>query len=84
MAKTIKDVCECLDCLTRTCGRNRVQYSRHNRFELRWINFQPTCTLYKSKNQWKTFYTPPPRDEDDYDLSEEDREEDVEDDGQDD
>lgn len=61
----IKDVCLSYDCLIRTCSRNRIQYSRRNRFQLNWVDFQTGCKMYKSKHQWKTYFTPPPREDDD-------------------
>ena len=62
MPKVIKDVCDAYDCLIRTCSKHKIQYSRRNRFELNWVSLRDGCKMFKSKDQWKTFFTPPPKD----------------------
>lgn len=57
------DICGDTDCLIRTCSRHRCQFKRSRRWQINWSSYKNTCGMYKSKNQWRTFYTPPPRED---------------------
>jgi hypothetical protein len=61
--KKERDVCKAYDCLVITCSRHRCQFKRDNRLNLNWVDGKEGCKMYKSRDQWRTFYTPPPRDE---------------------
>ena len=56
-------ICDALDCLIFTCSKHRCQFKKSRRRST-WIKREEGCKMYKSRNQWKTFYTPP-RDVDD-------------------